>query len=316
MNWRTAMHDPVFLRFAGITLGLLALGGIVLSVLRFGARRDISHAWSSFRGWLFMVPAFLLAVFLGREATIIFLTALGLLGFKEFARGTGLYNDWWMTGAVYLGIIAVGVTCWVPDPETGAPGWLGMFDTMPVYVVALILMVPILRDRTRGQLQMMALATIGFVYVGWMFAHLAFLTNSPHAYGYLMYLVFAVEANDIAAYVSGKLFGRRPLRPNISPNKTIGGSLGGLAVSLALPFCCRFALPNLSVPQLLLTGVIVGVGGQLGDLSISVIKRDLGIKDMGVMIPGHGGVLDRIDSLIFVAPLFFHMIHYCQDIRT
>jgi len=314
MNWQSACNDPIFRTFTVICLGLLAVGGALLGLLRVRLGRVPESAWQSYRGWLVMVPLFLLVVFLGRLATIGFLTLVALLAFREFARGTGLYRNWWMTGTAALGIVAVALTVAVRDPTYGRPGWFGTFLAMPVYVVALILIVPILLDRTKGQLQAMALGTIGFVYIGWMFGHLAFLVNSPHAYGYLMFIVLAVEVNDIAAYVSGKLFGRRLLRPNISPRKTVAGSLGGIAVSLALPFACRFALPHFTASELVLTGLIVGIGGQLGDLSISVIKRDLGVKDMGALIPGHGGVLDRIDSLIFVAPLFFHTIHFYEGI--
>ncbi|MHC4955592.1 MAG: phosphatidate cytidylyltransferase [Planctomycetota bacterium] len=313
MDWRTALDDPVFLRFLWICGGLLGAGAVLLGVARV-AGRDTRHAWTSFRAWLVMVPLFLLAVFIGRTATVAFLTLVAILAFKEFARGTGLYRDWWMTVTAYIGIVGVALTVWVQDPTFDRPGWLGTFLAMPAYLIALVVAVPILRDRSKGQIQSMALATIGFLYIGWMFAHLAFLVNSPHAYGYLLYLVLAVEVNDIAAYVTGRLFGNRAIRPNISPNKTVAGSLGGLAVSIALPFCFRFALPHFTAPELVLTGMIVGIGGQLGDLSISVIKRDLGVKDMGALIPGHGGVLDRIDSLIFVAPIFFHTVHYFHGI--
>jgi phosphatidate cytidylyltransferase len=126
----------------------------------------------------------------------------------------------------------------------------------------------------------------------------------------LLFLLFATELNDIAAFTCGKLFGRRKLRPHISPNKTWAGSLGALAVSLTMPWVLHFSFPHFGPLQCVLTGLIVGVGGQLGDLSISVIKRDLGVKDMGKLVPGHGGILDRIDSLIFVAPLFLHMARY------
>ncbi|MCA8973583.1 MAG: phosphatidate cytidylyltransferase [Planctomycetes bacterium] len=314
MTWRAALDSPVFVTFAGLLIGLLAVAGLLLLVLRRVTGSRLEHAVRSYRGWTIMVPLFLAAIFLGRAATIVLFAILALFGMKEFARGTGLYRDWWMTGVVDLAIVGVFVCCLVSDPSAGVHGWLGMFQAMPVYAVALILLVPILRDRTEGQLQAMALGAVGFVYIGWMFGHLAFVANSPHAYGYILYLVFAVEANDIAAYVCGKRFGRRALRPRISPNKTLGGALGAIVVSMALPFAFRFALPHFATGELLLTGVIVGVGGQLGDLSISVIKRDLGVKDMGALIPGHGGILDRLDSLIFVSPMFFHMVHYCHGI--
>jgi phosphatidate cytidylyltransferase len=111
------------------------------------------------------------------------------------------------------------------------------------------------------------------------------------------------------------LFGRHPLRSEISPNKTWEGALGALAVSMVLPWLLRFSFPFFGVTQLILTGLIVGIGGLLGDLSISVIKRDIGTKDMGAAIPGHGGILDRIDSLIYVAPLFMHMAGYYYRLR-
>jgi phosphatidate cytidylyltransferase len=98
------------------------------------------------------------------------------------------------------------------------------------------------------------------------------------------------------------------MRSNISPKKTWEGSLGGLAVSLALPWLLRFSFPHFHWPELVLTGLIVGIGGQLGDLVVSLIKRESGVKDMGAILPGHGGILDRIDSLILVAPLFVHMV--------
>ena len=215
-----------------------------------------------------------------------------------------------MTGAVYLAIVAVGVLSAIPDPTTAARGWYGLFIALPVFVVAVLMMIPIVRNRAAGQVQSLALAILGFVYIGWMFGHLSFMTNATNAYGYLFYVLFAVELNDVAAFTFGRLFGRHCLRSDISPNKTWEGSLEALGVSLLLPWVLRFSFPYFQPLQLILTGLIIGVGGQLGDLSISVIKRDVGVKDMGTAIRGHGGILDRIDSLIYAAPLFFHMAGY------
>jgi phosphatidate cytidylyltransferase len=147
-----------------------------------------------------------------------------------------------------------------------------------------------------------------------MFSHVGFMANSAHAYGYLLFLLLAVEGSDVAAFTAGKLFGRRKLREAISPNKTWGGALGALAFSMTLPWLLRFSFPHFGWKQLVLAGLIVGVGGQLGDLALSMIKRDVGVKDMGSLIPGHGGLLDRLDSLIFTAPLFFHMVRWFYDI--
>ncbi len=307
MSPAEAIASPIFRIYATMIVVMLLLAGGILGVLRWKSSRNVSHAWNAYRGWLMMIPLVLGAIFLGREATIVLFTILTILGFKEFARATGLYDDWVMTGAVYLSIVAVGVVSLVHDPATGEPGWYGLFMALPVYAISVFLFLPIVRDRVKGQLQTLALAILGFIYIGWMFGHFAFLANAKNAYGYLLFLLFAVELNDVAAFTCGKLLGRHRLRPNISPNKTWEGSLGALAVSLAMPWLLHFSFPHFGAWQCVLTGLIVGIGGQLGDLSISVIKRDIGVKDMGAVIQGHGGILDRIDSLIFVAPLFLHM---------
>jgi phosphatidate cytidylyltransferase len=309
-----ALTSDVFMTYVAVVAGVLIAGGAVLGLLSTRGK-DIRSVWRTYRGWLVMAPLVLGAIFLGREATIIGLTLIAISGFKEFARATGLYEDWWMTGVVYLGILGVGVVSIITDPRTDLQGWYGLFMALPAYAVAIILLVPILRNRSRGQLQEVSLAILGFVYFGWMFGHLAFLANAGNAYGYLLFVIFAVEVNDIAAFVCGKLFGRHKLRSAISPNKTVEGALGALAVSMALPWALSFSFPHFGTTELVLAGVIVGVGGQIGDLAISFIKRDIGIKDMGTTVPGHGGILDRIDSLIFVAPLFFHMTRWFHDIQ-
>jgi phosphatidate cytidylyltransferase len=302
--------SPVVRVYLFIAAGVLVFAGTAIVLLKFVLKRNAEHAWHAFRGWLIMIPLILGAVLLGRSATIIFLGLVALGGFTEFARATGLYRDWLITGWVYVGIAGMALVTLVSPPGENLLGWYGLFMALPVYVVAGILLMPILRDRTKGQLQLIALGIVGFIYVGWMFGHLAFLANGRNAAGWILFLLFSVPLCDVAAFTFGKMFGRDRMRPNISPNKTWQGSTGAFLVGMALPWIFRFSLAGFGTRELLLAGVIVGIGSQLGDLSISVIKRDIGIKDMGTLIEGHGGVLDRIDSLIYVAPLFFHMTRF------
>jgi len=310
MSPTTAIHSPVFLFYVVAAVSLLVFSGVVLAVLKSVIGKNVSHAWTAYKSWLFIVPLLLLVFFLGREVAIVFVTFVAVISFREFARATGLCRDSTITWTVYSGIAAIGVVCLMTDPTDGQPGWYGLFMASPVFVIALILVIPVVRNRAQGQLELLALAIVGFVYFGWMFGHLAFLANSSYAYGYLGYLVVAVAVNDVAAYVGGTLFGRHLLRNNISPKKTWEGAAGALAVSLVLPWALRFTLPHFEARDLILAGLIVSIGGQFGDLIVSVIKRDLRIKDMGAMIPGHGGVLDRMDSMIYVAPLFFYYVRY------
>lgn len=312
MNPQEALQNPIFMMYVRIVVGLIAVAGVVLAFFTWVLKKNIRPIWVTYRSWLIMAPIILGSVLLGRVVTIAVFSLLAVLGFKEFARATGLYRDWWMTGAVYAGIVAVCMVTLInhPTPENPGPGWYGLFMALPVYEIALIILIPILRNRVEGQLQIISLAIVGFIYIGWMFGHIGFLANPNHHYGYLLYLLFAVELNDVAAFTFGRLLGKHQFRSHISPKKTWEGAIGALCFSMVLPWVLRFSFPHFGAQQLVLTGLIVGVGGQMGDLSISVIKRDIGIKDMGVTIPGHGGILDRIDSLIYTAPLFMHMVDF------
>lgn len=303
--------DLTILQGFGIGVGALLVGaGLLLAVIQLATRKDLSGVWATYRGWWMIVPAVALAFAIGRIGVIVGVILVSLQAFNELARATGLHRDRGLTTAARIVIVGLGITALVTDPGKGVPGWYGLFMALPVYGIALIVTIPIARNRTEGQLQGIALSVLCLAYVGWMLQHLAFLANLPQSVGYLLYLVCAVQINDVAAFTFGRLFGRSKFRSVISPNKTWAGALGALAVSMVLPWLLRFAFPHFGTIELLLTGLIVGVGGQLGDLTISFIKRDLGIKDMGAVIPGHGGLLDRVDSLTYVAPLFFHMVRW------
>jgi len=313
MSLEIAIANDIYKTYCVIVGALLVFAGGTIALMK-ASGKNVSSVWATYRGWLIMIPIVLGTILLGRNVLIVGVGLLAMVGFKEFARATGLYEDWWLTGMVYIAIVALTAVALMSDPRLDTPGWYGMFMTLPVFVISAIMLVPIVRNRAEGQLQLVSLAIVGFIYFGWMFSHLGFIANSEHAYGYLLYLLFAVPLNDVAAYTCGQLFGKRKLRSAISPNKTVGGAAGAVIVSLVLPWVLAFSFPQFGTLELVLTGLIVGIGGQLGDLVISFIKRDIGIKDMGTTISGHGGVLDRIDSMIFVAPLFFHMVRWFHGV--
>ena len=297
MSPAAALHDPVFRAYLWLLLGVLVAAGVILLLLQFVYRKRLGTVWSTYRSWLVMGPLLALAIFAGRWPFTLAMTLLALFALGEFSRVSGLER--WISVPVALGIVAVGCSSLAAQPLV-----------IPALAIALLLVLPILLNRARGAVRQMSLGLIGFLYLGWMFGQLGFLAASANAYGYLCYLLFATEVNDVAAFCFGKMCGRHPLRSEISPRKTWEGALGALALSLIFPWLLRFSFPFFGTTQLLLSGLIVGIGGQLGDLSISLIKRDLAIKDMGSLIPGHGGILDRIDSLIFTAPLFMYMANY------
>lgn len=310
MSPSAALASDVFRFFALLTTGLFVVGGAAIAVIRFQFKRNVGHAWDSYRGWLVMVPLIAISLLIGRAGVICFFALVAIVAFTEYARATGLHRDVAMTFTSLGGIVLIAAITLARDPATGEAGWYELFMTVPVFVGVALVLVSILRNRPEGQLKAIALSLFGFIWIGWMLGHTAFLANTRNAYGYLIYLLFAVEINDVAAYVCGKLFGRKPLCTNVSPWKTREGALGAVVISALFPLAVRFALPEFSAIECVLAGLIVGIGGHLGDLSISIIKRDVGVKDMGTLIRGHGGVLDRIDSLLFTAPLFFHFTRF------
>jgi phosphatidate cytidylyltransferase len=239
-----------------------------------------------------LAPLVALAIFAGRIPFIVGVTVLSLLAGKEFSQVSGLARDRCMTGALYAAILLVAL------------------GVAPIFALLLFFLGPILRNRIEGGLEMISLGVVAFVLLGWMFGQLGSFARTPHAYGYLCFVIFATEVTDVAAFIFGKMFGRHLLRSEISPRKTWEGALGALAAGLALPWLLHFSFPFFGTWPLILAGLIVGVGGPLGDLSLSLIKRELGVKDWSEAIPGHGGVLDRIDSLIFVVPLFMQLTQY------
>ena len=172
----------------------------------------------------------------------------------------------------------------------------------------------ILADRPQGYLQRVALGIAGFMLFGGAWAHVGYLANDQHYCGYIILLLVSVQLNDIFAYICGKTFGHRKLCTHTSPNKTIGGAAGAVVLTTIVVFLLGksvFAGTALANPGVLIAlGALLSIAGQLGDLMLSSIKRDLGIKDMGDLIPGHGGLLDRFDSVLLAAPVFFHLINY------
>jgi len=163
-----------------------------------------------------------------------------------------------------------------------------------------------LRDKKESTVNI-AVTLFGIIYVGWLFSYFMFIRSlTPHG-AYLFFLMITIWANDIAAYVIGSFIGRTKLSPYISPKKTIEGAVAGFVVCLIAAFIFGYLIET-DWPYALLLGAIVGVLAQVSDLVESLIKRDVGAKDSSPFVPGHGGVLDRMDSFILTAPVMYYYL--------
>jgi len=308
-GWRHAFDHPVTVWIVAGVGVILVLSFVVILALRASPRvsPDLKRELlKRYLAWLVIVPAVILPILLGAAWTIAGVALLSLLCFWEFARSTGLFRDRMTTSVVVIGILLL--TLAVFDH------WYHLFVALFPLTMGLIAAAAILRDEPKGYLQRVALGVFGFALFGGAMWHLGYMANDVNYRPILLLVIAATQLNDVFAFVVGKSLGRRPLAPHTSPNKTVEGSLG--AVLLTTPLAAILAhyifkgTPVDTPVRLALLGLIISVVGQLGDLMVSSIKRDLGIKDMGAAIPGHGGILDRCNSLLLVAPAVFHYIGY------
>jgi len=195
-----------------------------------------------------------------------------------------------------------------------APGLLSDTASVTFMVVAVLLSQLLAGRELKSGFMDTAVVTFGVFYVAWLLGHLILLRNLPEGPFLVFFLFLVTWANDTGAYYVGTLWGRRPLVPRLSPQKTWEGLIGGFLGSVAAAFACRaWFLESLSATDILWIGVLLGAAAPLGDLCESILKRSAGVKDSGAIIPGHGGILDRIDSLIFTTPTFYY---YLLAVRT
>lgn len=248
---------------------------------------------------LILIPLFILVVFYGGEAGFVLVT-MAVIGFGlwEFIRLVDPVSGVRAIPSVLGGIGLIGAT------YMGGLEWFGLGVAL---VVLLQLSLAVLeRGEMEANLRWAGLRLLGTLYLACPLSLAVALRGMPRGGEYILLACGIVWVGDTGAFYAGSALGRHPLAPQVSPNKSVEGSVAGLIASMAATWVLARAL-SISVglvPSLLVGGVIGGVG-QVGDLAESFIKRALRVKDTGRLIPGHGGMLDRVDSLLFAIPVFY-----------
>jgi phosphatidate cytidylyltransferase len=260
--------------------------------------------------WVVIYLVFLAFILSGPGMTMLLGLALCLLCYREYARATGIFREKALSIVVLIGILFIHFAA--------IDNYYRLFVATWPLTTSIIVAAALIPDRPDGYIQRVALAILGFIMFGIWLGHFAFLANDLNYRPILLWLLVGVEFNDVAAYLCGRLFGRRKLCPNTSPNKTVAGAVGAVLITTPLVAVIGHYVflgqPMDTFWNLATLGLAVSIPGQYGDLMLSSIKRDLGIKDMAATLPGHGGLLDRFDSLLLVMPLVFHFINYVQGI--
>lgn len=303
-------HNSLY-AMAGVFL-VLVISTAVYLLLRLKNRdKDYTELGLRIRTWWIMIAALFFVMLVSRLAVIVFFAFVSYLALKEFfsivpTRRVDRRVVFWAYVTIPLQYYWVDIA------------WYGMFIIfIPVYVFLFLPARMILLGETTGFIRTAGTMHWGTMLAVFSLSHMPYLMALPVAsnplggpIGLVLCLLFLTQFNDVSQYVWGKTLGRQKITPRISPKKTWAGFLGGVATTTLLGGLLGPLLTPFSWPEGAVAGLLIGVSGFFGDLTMSAVKRDLGIKDTGTLLPGHGGILDRVDSLTFTAPLFFHYLYY------
>ncbi len=240
-------------------------------------------------------------------ATIIF-NNVGGLPFALFIIAAGLICMHELYGllTIWRPVALIGFAAVVVMVLVARSGDQGGVLEVAVAAVPVVLLAVMLSDRRRPTVAI-AGTLLGIYYVGFAFAHAELLRQLPHGNGVFLDVLIGTFLGDTGAYIGGRLFGRRPLAPKVSPNKTVEGLVCGMLVAILAVFLAGLYQTWLTQGHALLLGVAVAVLAPLGDLFESVIKRDAGAKDSGSVFGPHGGALDRLDGALFAVVVGYYI---------
>jgi phosphatidate cytidylyltransferase len=257
-----------------------------------------------------MVTLIGLAFVFGKAGVIILSAVLSFAALREFVTLTHTRrgDHWVLLAAFFVVLPAQYILIWEE--------WYGLYSIfIPVYAALLLPVIAVLRSDTQRFLERVTEVHWGLLLCVFCLSHVPALLTLDIA-GYqgrqlllIVFLVGVVQMSDVLQYVWGKLLGRNKIAPTVSPSKTVEGFAGGVLSATLLGAGLWWITP-FAPWQAALLAFVITLMGFIGGLVMSAIKRDRGVKDWGWAIEGHGGVLDRIDSLIFAAPIFFHLVRY------
>ena len=300
--------------FGGV-LALLVTASITGRILKQKLRGEtaqkmVANLNARINAWWLMCAIFVVAIEGGRITSVVMFGIISFLALREFITITPTRRHD-HRALFWAFFVVLPYQYWLV-----ATDWYGMFAIfIPVYAYLLIPIRNAMAGDTERFLERTSKIQWGLMACVYFVSYAPALLNLPVP-GYekqnaklLFFLVFVVQISDVLQYIWGKCCGRHPIAPKVSPNKTVEGFIGGSLTAVALGASLWWITPFNPWQAALMSAAIVMMGF-FGGLVMSAIKRDRGVKDYGEMIPGHGGIMDRIDSLCFAAPVFFHITRY------
>lgn len=295
----------------GVVYAILVFATVFIRIQKFmNPAKDRTELFQRVNSWWIIIGLFSLAIVTTKLLSVVFFAFVSFLALREyFSLVPRRENDRRVVLWCFLSIPLQ--YYWVYT------GWYNMFIIfVPVYMFLLIPLRMVIVGDTTSFLRTAGTFHWGLMSTVYCLGHLSFFhafeAESPVAgpSGYILMLACLTQFNDVAQYVWGKSFGKHKIIPKVSPNKTWEGFLGGMVTTMAVTWFIGPLLTPISGWHAIAAAFIFSVGGFFGDVVESAVKRDIGVKDSGSLLPGHGGILDRVDSLTYTAPLFFHFVKY------
>ncbi len=313
MNLITPGHELrsiLLLLYSLLALSTVVSWGLSLRASSEEKRKTMSNVTARIWAWWLMLFFLSLALVLGPVATTLLFTIVSFCALREFITLTptapGDHRTLFWVFFFFLPVQYLFV----------GSNWYGMFAIfVPVYAFLFLPLRSVLAGDCERFLERAAKIQWGLMICVYCVSHApALLMLSIPGYEgrnaeLLLFLVIVVELSDILQFVWGKTYGQRPIAPAVSPNKTIEGFVGGI-LSATVVGALLSTITPFTISQAFLVSLLICLVGFSGGLVMSAIKRDRGVKDYGTMLSGHGGMMDRIDSLCFSAPIFFHVVRY------
>jgi phosphatidate cytidylyltransferase len=246
-------------------------------------------------------------------AVIRYLPPIAFISLVLIVGATALYEFYRLVFQQRINNVLIGIGLLTLATLLASVYWHGSSTDVLFFGAAAALTVPLVaRKNLQHNLIDSAITLFGVVYIGIALSYLILIRSFSQGEYLVLFILLVTWAADTGAYYVGKTFGRHPLAPAISPKKTIEGLLGGLAFAIIAVYAGRFWIPYYDIGMMtcVILGSLLTIAGLIGDLAESALKRGTGVKDSSGLLPGHGGMLDRVDSLLFTAPAFYYYVWY------
>ena len=299
------------LKVVCLIFGILIFASVLFFIIgKLKPNANLTELKSRTKSWWIMAIIFIGATIINTKLSYIAIGLLSFIAFRELYSVLGFRKS--DRRAIFWAFLAIPVQYYL-----AYIGWYGAYIIfIPVVMFLFLPLRLVLKGDTAGIIKSVSILQWILMLTVFGISHMAYLLSLPEIEGFssggrglLLFLVFLTEINDVMQFTWGKLLGRNKIVPKVSPNKTWEGFIGGVISTTIIGYFLGFLTP-LSTPQVIFVSFMIAVAGFVGDIVMSSFKRDIGIKDIGSAIPGHGGVLDRIDSLAYTAPFFFHIVYY------